>query len=182
MSATEVWRKIPGFDGYEASSLGHIRSLDRFRLYTKQVGKSRIKIRRLHKGRILKPGRSTSGHLSVSLGRNGGSKGVHVLVLLAFIGPAPKGHESCHNNDDPSDNRLSNLRWGTRSENLFDAVRNRKKPIGERVAASKLRDRDIPRIREASARGDIAALAMELNVNESTIRQVRYGRTWKHIP
>ena len=32
--------------------------------------------------------------------------------------------EACHANDDPSDNRLENLRWDTRSENLYDRVRN----------------------------------------------------------
>jgi len=32
--------------------------------------------------------------------------------------------DSCHWDDDPANNRLENLRWGTRSENRKDSVRN----------------------------------------------------------
>lgn len=49
---------------------------------------------------------------------------VHVLVLEAFVGPRPPGMECLHSNDVGTDNRLSNLRWGTHSENLNDLVRN----------------------------------------------------------
>ena len=35
---------------------------------------------------------------------------VHRLVLEAFVGPNPPGLECCHNNGDPSDNRVENLR------------------------------------------------------------------------
>lgn len=57
-------------------------------------------------------------------GHRGPSISVHVLVLEAFEGACPPGHEALHDNDDPTDNRLTNLRWGTRSENLLDRVRN----------------------------------------------------------
>jgi hypothetical protein len=43
---------------------------------------------------------------------------VHRLVLLAFVGPCPAGHEVLHLNHQPADNRLENLRYGTRSENI----------------------------------------------------------------
>lgn len=33
-------------------------------------------------------------------------------------GPRPAGCEALHLNHAPSDNRVENLRWGTRSENL----------------------------------------------------------------
>ncbi len=49
---------------------------------------------------------------------------VHQLVTESFIGARPPGLEVCHNNGDPGDNRLSNLRYGTRSENTFDRVRH----------------------------------------------------------
>jgi hypothetical protein len=47
---------------------------------------------------------------------------VHRLVLLAWVGPPPAGTEACHNNGMADDNRLVNLRWGTRSENTRDMV------------------------------------------------------------
>jgi hypothetical protein len=49
---------------------------------------------------------------------------VHQLVLEAFVGPRPRGMESCHNNGNQTDNRLVNLRWDTKSENNLDRVRH----------------------------------------------------------
>ena len=45
---------------------------------------------------------------------------VHRLVLELFVGPCPDGMEACHNNGISSDNRVENLRWGTRKENQND--------------------------------------------------------------
>lgn len=66
------------------------------------------------------------GHMRASLSVNGKSRAlyVHRLVLEAFVGPCPEGMEGCHNNGNPADNRLENLRWDTRSENVYDAVRH----------------------------------------------------------
>jgi hypothetical protein len=47
---------------------------------------------------------------------------VHRLVLETFVGPCPDGMECCHNNGDPADNRLENLRWDTLSSNAYDRV------------------------------------------------------------
>lgn len=47
---------------------------------------------------------------------------VHTAVLLAFVGERPEGLEACHNNGIPSDNRLENLRWDTRSSNRRDTI------------------------------------------------------------
>jgi hypothetical protein len=48
---------------------------------------------------------------------------VHQLVLLAFRGPCPSGMECLHNDDVKNNNELTNLRYGTRSENNKDRVR-----------------------------------------------------------
>ena len=49
---------------------------------------------------------------------------MHRLVLAAFVGPLPEGKEVCHNNGNPGDNRLENLRYGTKSENNLDRVKH----------------------------------------------------------
>ena len=183
LPATETWRPVVGFEGfYEVSDHGRVRGVDRVETYSRidQYSGRVISVHRHHRGRLLRPGRSVSGHLTVVLGR-GNTRQVHALVLEAFAGPCPPGQECCHTDDCPGNNKLNNLRWGTRSDNLHDAVRNGKKPVGERHYLAKLRASDIPAIRArcAEGRGNVAALARQHGVNEATIRQVRDGRAWR---
>ena len=111
----ERWLPIPGWEGqYEVSDQGSVRSLDRY--ITFPYGRRRAA------GCVLSPGVRPDGHLNVSL--CGKSKLVHQLVMLAFVGERPDGFEVCHNNGDPADNRLENLRYGTASDNGRDRVRH----------------------------------------------------------
>jgi hypothetical protein len=104
LTKMENWKDIPGYEcRYQVSDYGRVRSF-----------------RRDIQGRFLKPGRMPGGHLSVALGR-GNSQCVHKLVLLAFVGAPYAGRECLHRNGVPGDNRLVNLHWGTRSENMTDA-------------------------------------------------------------
>lgn len=119
----EEWRPIPGYEGYyEASSSGRIRSVERT-VSAERQGK-RV-IWRL-KSRIINPRLTASGYglVTLSVGAVHRHWRVHRLVLMAFVGPCPDGMEALHANDVHADNRLENLRWGTRSENLHDMVRN----------------------------------------------------------
>lgn len=105
----ESWRPVPGFEAlYLVSDLGRVRSA--------------------RSGRVL-VGDGTR-HLRVTLSRAGRTTRllVHRLVLEAFVGPCPPGMESLHENDIGADNRLANLRWGTRSENELEKVRNGNNP------------------------------------------------------
>ena len=77
--------------------------------------------------RILKPGTMNRfGHVSVALGRDGGSYCVHYLVMLAFEGPRPARCDVAHNNGIGNDNRLENLRYATRTGNNLDRARNKR--------------------------------------------------------
>lgn len=111
----EQWRDVPGFEGqYQVSDQGRVRSLDhRVRLFTRWGAETT----RLSPGRVLRPGRKGDGHLTVAIGK-GNSRQVHQLVMEAFGGPCPDRHEVLHLNHTPTDNRFTNLRYGTRGENL----------------------------------------------------------------
>ena len=110
MQSTE-WRPIPGYEGcYEASELGEIRS-----------------VRAHPKGRhgpnhVLKPQQHRNGYLNVGLRKDGTRKviGVHRLVASAFFGTPGPHMEARHADGDPSNNAVSNLSWGTHSENELD--------------------------------------------------------------
>ena len=110
----EIWKDLPGQEGrYQVSNTGNVRSTDRpVRVVCHGVDTVRIA-----KGKLLRPGRNKSGHVTVAIGK-GNSRQVHQLVLEAFVGPRPAGCEVLHLNHNPADNRLENLRYGTRSKNL----------------------------------------------------------------
>lgn len=125
----EEWRDIPGHEGkYQASSLGRIRSLDRY-IETSAYTQFR-------KGKVLKPGSKKKGHLYVSLGK-GQRRYVHRLVAATFIGEIPPGMLVRHLNDIPSDNRVENLAIGNMSDNLHDAVRNGRHAMANRTTCKK---------------------------------------------
>lgn len=118
---TEQWRPVVGYEGlYEVSDHGRVYSAPRTVVTTR--GSRKLP------GRILAGSKLVSGHRTVflTIPLSGSTKTVlvHRLVLEAFVGPCPDGQECCHWDDDPTNNRLENLRWATRSENMRDRTRN----------------------------------------------------------
>lgn len=74
-------------------------------------------------GRYLKPGIASNGYPTVSLGR-GCTRTLPSLVAVAFLGPYPDKQEVRHKDGDRKNPRLDNLEWGTRTDNIYDAVRH----------------------------------------------------------
>jgi hypothetical protein len=123
-----------------------------------------------------------AGHLQVCLGPNRGSFMAHRLVLLAFVGPCPAGLEACHNDGNPANNRLANLRWDTRKSNAADKVRHGRSVTGEKCPHHKLTERDIPLIFELRSEGmSQQAIGERLGVVQSVISAVLRGESWKHV-
>lgn len=118
----EEWRSVVGWEGlYEVSSLGRVRSLDKY--VTTSTGKSR-----LIRGRelSLKPG--NVGYSRVMLRELDRKREdlVHRIMAEAFI-PNPEDLPLVrHLNDIKTDNRIENLAWGSYSDNMADALRNGK--------------------------------------------------------
>lgn len=111
---------MKGFEeSYEVSDSGQVRSLTRLVQYSN--GKKRT-----HLGRVLKTSSKTARYPLVTLYKNGisTSRTVHSLVLEAFRGDRPEGFVALHLNNDPTDNRLENLQWGTQAENIQQSVRD----------------------------------------------------------
>ena len=117
LPSQEEWRDVEGFEGsYQVSSLGRARSLDRVNSRGWQI-----------KGKILSTTPDTGGYPMFMA--NGGPRKrtpirVHQAVARAFIGPRPGKLDVRHANGVRSDNRIENLRYDSRSENIKDAVQH----------------------------------------------------------
>jgi len=106
--AREIWKLIPSQPGYEVSSHGQVRSVDR----TVQTVKGPRSVR----GRVLRPGKSSNGYFTVACG-SGNSRLVHELVLETFVGPRPDGKISFHRDDIRTNNTQGNLTYDTPAAN-----------------------------------------------------------------
>src|SRR5262245_15574121 len=105
----ERWLPVPGWEAlYEVSDLGQVRSMDR--ITVRSDGKAQP-----FRGRVLRLLTRSLVYKAVFLHDRERieQRSVHHLVLEAFVGPRPSGMEARHLNDDPSDNRLVNLAYGT---------------------------------------------------------------------
>lgn len=108
---------------------------------------------------------------------------IHQLVLEAFVGPCPPGMESCHLNDDATDNRIENLRWDTRKANCADAKRNGKRCYGNKHPNSKLTANLVRKLRLEHKKGiSFAQLSRTYKVASlSTIKLAIKKIWWKEV-
>jgi len=113
------------------------------------------------------------------------NRSVHRLVAEAFLEPKPFDKALVrHKNDNPTDNRVENLCWGTYSDNLNDRIRNGKNQsqIGSCNGNSKLSEDDVIDIRILRKFGakqkDIGVL---YDVPQAYVSAICMGKTWSHI-
>lgn len=104
---------------------------------------------------------------------------VHVLVCSAFRGEAPAGKPlALHRNDIPTDNRVKNLYWGTREQNIKDARRNGRILSGELASNAKLTWEIVDQLRALKGAASERALSQRFGIPRSTINWVLSGRSW----
>ena len=172
------WLTIPSHGFYEVSDEGEVRSIDR-------IIERRGKPARLA-GKVLKPLKHSQGYAMVAL--NAGSRQlVHSLVMETFVGPRPKGMDINHKNGDKKDNRLENLEYCSRSQNMTHAVKTGLMPPpplkrGTAQHLNKLTENQVREIRKWSSEGGgTAQIARHYNVGESTVRNILKGNSWSWL-
>ena len=110
----EVWKDIQGYEGlYQVSSLGRVRSLDRY-VPHKTFG------RKFCKGRTMITHINNAGYVTVNLckGNKCTSFDVHRLVATAFLyAENPNAVQVNHKDENKHNNRIDNLEWCSRSYN-----------------------------------------------------------------
>jgi hypothetical protein len=94
----EEWRQVVGFDNYEVSNMGNIRS---------------------NRG-VLKPGKDTYGYRQINLykDRTRYCRKVYRLIMEVFNPNVENKPQIDHINRIRDDDRVENLRWVTAQENV----------------------------------------------------------------
>lgn len=165
----ERWKPVAGWDGYEVSTEGRVRSFKKSRRTPDEP------LPRLLRGYVL-----PNGYTTVDLKNRGLRRRayVHRLVLETFVGQAPDGREAAHNNGVQSDNRLANLRWATPEENTSDKVRHGTVVSGVRHWAARLSADEASELREFD--GSHSQAARAFGVPYHVAYNVRTGRTYRN--
>ncbi len=114
----EQWKPVPGFETkYLVSNYGRLFSLIRKRPIRASTDRS--------------TGYQIVGLLVSSKPRKYKSCRVHTLVMRAFVGEPREGQQGAHKDGDPTNNKLSNLRWSSARENMQDQVKHGTRKYGQ---------------------------------------------------
>ena len=151
-----TWKQIKGYEDYEVSDTGLVRSLKR------------------GKKRILRPGKKGDGYLAVGLRKDGKRKNIYVhrLVAEAFI-PNPLGLETVnHRDENKLNNRVENLEWMSLADNNRYGTHDLRSALAKEKPVSQLDRqgnvvRQFPSLKEAGRR---------TGISQSRICQVCQGR------
>jgi hypothetical protein len=116
----EEWKCIPDYSGYIVSDRGNIMVLPK--LPKKENGYGKVKGETNGRpGHLLSPRPTFHGHMQVCLTNDEGEQKmeyVHRLMATAFLKNKKGLNVILHLDDNPSNNSLSNLQWGTQKMNM----------------------------------------------------------------
>jgi hypothetical protein len=160
-----MWKQLDKFPGYSVSDEGQVRN-DRT-------------------GHILKPQLNTSGYPMAALPTERGWRtfSIHRLVAFAFLPPPlPGQNEVAHNDGTRTNNRATNLRWATKTENQRDRLLHGTHGRGERGTRAKFTNAEAALLRafmRANPRVKNTELARQHGVSHETIRALRKGETYQ---
>jgi len=118
------WKDIIDFEGlYKVSDNGDVLSLAR-----------KDRLGRPFPQTMLKPDTKDFGHFRVTLFKNGKrhKRLVSRLVAIHFISNPHNYPVVRHNDDNPQNNHVSNLSWGTYKDNSEDMVKRNRQAKGEK--------------------------------------------------
>lgn len=165
MQENKQWVTHPIHSKYEVSSCGEVRNIGT--------------------GRILKQAVDRKGYKKVSFTGGGKFKksvSVHRLILEGFFGISDL-HVN-HKNLNPADNRLENLEYCTRSENVQHALSNgvRFGARGTSHGSNKYSEAQIAIVRELIKKGmGHTAISRKTGVSRDVVYLVAKNKIWKDL-
>ncbi len=184
MSDNEIWKQVDGFPHYDVSNLGRVRSWRR----------PERKWRNPHDSWreepvVLTGSKTPLGYVAHILRDADGRRArrtLHRLVAQAFLPPPQPGQtDVAHNDGNPSNNHVSNLRWATHRENQMDMRTHGRMQDGAKCVTAKLTPQQVADIKSAIAngpRGTQRNLAAQYGMSRAQICRIGKGRRWAHCP
>jgi hypothetical protein len=153
------WRPVVGHPEYSVSSDG--------RIYSHKTGRYMKGIERKRSGHIcFFPNRKVKVYF-------------HTAVLEAFDRPRPTGLECRHLDGNPKNNNLSNLKWGTRTENQQDTIAHGHKPMGENAEFSTISNDGAEAVRVLSKIGfSSRRIGAIFGVSHTTVQKIVRGQRY----
>lgn len=164
------WRVVKEFPDYAVSADGQIKRI--------------VAASGTAPEKILKCSTDSDGYKFIRIYKNGKRKfaSLHRLVASEFLDPDPNRTQVAHNDGNPSNNLVSNLRWATNKENCGDKLLHGTHLQGESCGSSKLCELNVRNIRRLHASGYIfAEIAPAYSVSAQTISSIVKKTAWRHI-
>lgn len=161
----ERWRVIPGYENYQVSDYGRIKSFANSA-----------------KGKILRPSLSAYGYLLARLFKNDIRKEFRInrLVAEAFI-PNPENKPEVNHLHGRFNNFFGSLEWATGSENQRHAVKTGLKSSGESNYNAKLTTEQVLYIIKNPDNLTGRELAQKFGVPPQRISKIRLRQSWRNI-
>lgn len=161
----EIWKTIPGFDWYQVSNLGRVRSVDHIdTMGRRQTGKIQ---------KLVTDGKNNYLYATISRPHYQVREGVHRLVAKAFIPNPDNLKEINHKDENKKNNVVWNLEWCTRSYNNAYGGRIN----GEKNCMAKLKEHEARYIREHPEEGTMN-LAKKFGISPAQTSAIIHGKRW----
>lgn len=170
------YKQIPGCTRYEVGTDGSIRSK-----CTRRKG-----VLSNSECKYLKQSKNNHGYFFVSLCRDDGrvvSRAVHRIVLETFVGPPKEGQQCRHYPDNnPANNHISNLCWGTAKEQQSDVKESGNTMYGPKNNLTKLTESQVREVFRHKSEGKTSIeIGRIIGVSKTHVYNILAGKYWSHL-
>ena len=182
----KTWKPINVFEHYEINQFGKVRS---WRKKSREWRNPDAKSGWRDEPVILKGTATPLGYVAYILRDSAGKptrRMAHRLVAIAFLGlPDDKRlTDVAHNDGNPGNNHVDNLRWATHRDNQLDMRKHGTMQDGEKCVTHKISEQEAKEIRDRvknGPRGTQVKIAEEYGISKAQVCRIANSTRWRGI-